>query len=299
MKWIIPLLLSLLLLAGCTGTPSTSRTEGPIPASAPAPASIPEPTSAPTPQGPFLRYSFYDQPDWQELTSGVMFEADLDQDGTAEPVSFTLRPDDEWATAITWGESTVVVSSDELVEAMVLDLDPASPFYNLLVIVDYGSDSCDTFELHPENGQLTQGAEIFCRCSWHDDALWFSEMTDFLGSAGGKRTYSGDDLSPDSEWITMTYIPTAEELETEREDLIEYWLRHTVRPVPCTIDGKPGMIPADTYLYPLRIRDDEQLAEVALLDGTVAQIACTVEDWYYYIDGLEQQEYFDNLIFAD
>ena len=40
--------------------------------------------------------------------------------------------------------------------------------------------------------------------------------------------------------------------------------------------------------------------EVALLDGTVAQIAsATGEDDWYLIDGRDMTEYFDNLFFAD
>lgn len=293
MKRIIPVLLSLLLLMGCLlipGSGTLAENAGPTPA----------PADGPQVTGPFLSYRFFEQEGWENRTSGVMFEADLDQDGVAEPVSFALRTDD-WATAITWGKSTVVLESDEFVEAAVLDLDPASPFYNLLVVVDYGSDSYVTVELHPENGKLVQGATIGGSWTWEDDQLWFFQRTDLLGTASGKRTYRGDDLHPDSEWLTMAYIPTAEELKGEREDLIEFGtLLHTIRPVPCTIDGQPSFIPADTCLYRLRFREDDALMEVALLDGTVAQIAsATGEDDWYLIDGRDMTEYFDNLFFAD
>ena len=293
MKRIVPVLLSLLLLMGCLlipGSGTLAENAGPTPAPADGPQAV----------GPFLSYRFFEQDGWENRTSGVMFEADLDQDGVAEPVSFALRTDD-WATAITWGKSTVVLESDEFVEAAVLDLDPASPFFNLLVVVDYGSDSYVTVELHPENGKLVQGTIIGGSWTWEDDQLWFFQRTDLLGTASGKRTYRGDDLHPDSEWLTMVYIPTAEELTGEREDLIEFGtLLHTIRPVPCTIDGQPGLIPADTCLYRLRFREDDALMEVALLDGTVAQIASSLsEDDWYLIDGRDMTEYFDNLFFAD
>ena len=293
MKRIVPVLLSLLLLMGCLlipGSGTLAENAGPTPA----------PADGPQAAGPFLSYRFFEQDGWENRTSGVMFEADLDQDGVAEPVSFALRTDD-WATAITWGKSTVVLESDEFVEAAVLDLDPASPFYNLLVVVDYGSDSYVTVELHPENGKLVQGTIIGGSWMWEDDQLWFFQRTDLLGTASGKRTYRGDDLHPDSEWLIMTYIPTAEELTGEREDLIEFGtLLHTIRPVPCTIDGQPSLIPANTCLYRLRFREDDALMEVALLDGTVAQIASSLsEDDWYLIDGRDMTEYFDNLFFAD
>ena len=305
MKWILPLLLAVLLLMGCVGgsdVPASARhTEAPAPTVQATEA--PEPTPAPAAVGPFSIYKFYDQPDWRELSSAVMFEADLDQNGVAEPISFTIRPDGKYAVAISWGESTVILDhTDELMETAVLDLDTQSPFHNLLVVVDYGSNSYGAIELHPENGQLVRGASFSGDCMWSENALWSYEITDFLGTAGGKRTRSGDSLTPDSQWLTMCYIPTAEELETDLEDLAAYgFVIHAVRPVPCTIDGQPSVIPVDSYLYPLRIRDDEQLIEVELLDGTVAKIACTVgnDGWPYLIDGVEQDEYFDNLRYAD
>ena len=300
-------LLAVLLLAGCTvgsDVPASSEhTETPVITS--EATETPEHTPASGALGPFIFYSFHDQPDWRELSSACMFEADLDRDGVAEPISFTIRPDGHCAVAITWGDSTIILDrTDELMEAFVLDLDTQSPFYNLLVVVDHGSDSYGTFELHPENGQLVRGASFSGSCRWSENALWSYEITDFLGTAGGKRTRSGDSLTPDSEWLTMCYIPTTEELETDLEDLVAYGdVIHTVLPVPCTIDGQPNMIPADSYLYRLRIRDDEELIEVKLLDGTVAKIACTLDKddswWPYLIDGIEQDEYFDNLLYAD
>ena len=283
MKRIIPLLLSLLLLAA-------------------VPAAAAEAAPEPQVEGPFLTYQFYEQPDWADRTRAVMFEADLDQDGVKEPVSFALDEEAD-ATAITWGDSTVILEESALfVSAAVLDLDRASPFYNLLVMVDCGSDSYVTVELHPENGQLTRGRTVCGSWEWADDALWFHEMTDFLGTAEGRRTYRGDDLTPDSQWLAMSYVPTAEELATEREDLIEFGvLLHTVRPVPCTVDGQPSLIPADAYVYRTRFRANDELVEVCLPDGTLAEIACTLGEhgWPYLIDGQDMVDCFDNLFFAD
>jgi len=295
MRRIVSLLLTLLLLSGCAAAvPAFNASSGP--------AATPAVTERAKAAGPFLQYRFYEQDNWEDLTQAVMFEADLDQDGVAEPVSFTLDHE-AWATSISWGESTVTLDvGDDLVEAAILDLDTQSPFYNLLAVLDYGSDSYVTVELHPENGQLVQGTVVEGPWEWEDDALWFFERTDFLGTASGKRTYSGDGLTPDSEWLEMCDIPTAEELAEERDDLIEFGtLLHTVRPVPCTINGQPGTIPADSYVYRLRFRYDDDLTEVALPDGTVAQIACTQGEhgWPYLIDGMDIQDCFDNLFFAD
>lgn len=325
MKRIVPLLLLLLLLVGCAGTagpvasaavratpeatsvaaPETASVAAPeiVPVAIPGATSVPVATPAPRALGPFLYYCFYDQPEWGKVTSAVIFSADLDQDGVEEPVSFALRPDDEFATAIAWGESTVVLEEgDEFVSAAVLDLDTSSPFYNLLVVIDAGSDSYVTIELHPENGQLRKGTVIDGGWTWAEDALWFEERTDFLGTAFGVRSYSGDDLVPDSEWLEMSDVPTAEELETRWESMVDVGvLLHTVLPVPCTVDGQPSLIPADSYVYRLRFRADDDLTEVCLPDGTVALIACAEDEdgWPYMIDGKDMSDYFDNLFFAD
>lgn len=305
MKRIGIVILAALLLVGCTGAvgQSDSATEAMASVSSAEEADTSQTTAVPCSSGPFLSYSFYEQPQWRELTSDTLFDADLDHNGVAEPISFSLRPDNKRGIAITWGESTVILNeSSEFVRADVLDLNTESPFYNLLVVLDYGSDSYVTIELHPENGQLVKGNSIDGSWKWDEDTFWAYELTDFLGTAFGKRAYIGDGLTPNSEWLDMCYIPTEDELETEWEHLVEDGiLLHTTEPVPCTIEGKPGFIPAGVYVYRTRIQAGEELEEVCLPDGTLAQIACTVgaDGWPYLIDGRDQQSYFDNLFFAD
>ena len=180
MKRIALFLLALLLLAGCRGTVSLAHadqtaTEAPTPTPTPAAeaAGTPPAEEAPPALRSLLRYEFGD------LSEGQMFSFDLDQDGVEETFSFALRPDDEWATAISMDDSTVVVAAgDEPVSAEILDLDPASPFYNLLLKLDYGSDSYVTVELHPEDGELVQGPMIWGSYSLHDDALQGADLHD-------------------------------------------------------------------------------------------------------------------------
>ena len=303
MKRIALLLLSLLLLVGCVGAGAQAAGLSPLQAPSDPPASTPEPQH----DGPFLSYHFYEQPNWESITSGTLFSCDLDQDGQEEPVTFQLRPNDEWATAITWnGKTTIIDGGDELVSAEVLDLDPVSPWYNLLVTVDYGSDSYVTVELHPEDGQLVLGKTIDGDYAWREGALWFSERSDLLGTNFGERSYHGDDLVPDSEWLTMSYIPTQEELETEQEELIDVGsLIHCACDVPCYIDGKLATLPQDTLLYCVRFMDPnvDLIMEVCTLDGTIAQLRFyDDEDEPHEADRIftmEIESYFDNLLFAD
>lgn len=305
MKRIILFLLVLLLTAGCRSAAPVADA-GPTATDAPACSPMPAaPADGPQVTGPFLSYRFFEQEGWENRTSGVMFEADLDQDGVAEPVSFALRPDDDWATAITWGKSTVVLESDEFVEAAVLDLDPASPFFNLLVVLDIGSDSYRTVELHPENGRLVRGRSIFGDYRITDDGLRFCERSDLLGTNFGYRTYHGDELIPDSVWLDMK-PPTEEELKADLADLIDYGaVIHCAKPVPCVIDGQAATLPAGTCLYCLRFMDPDVdlVMEVRTLEGVVAQLFFfDDEDEPHDPDRMyeyEQNEYFDNLFLAD
>ena len=135
MKRIVPLLLILLLTAGCmsaaapASAAAAAATEVPaavtIDAPAPAATAEPEPEAAPEELPSLLFYRFEDG--WPE--GSVLFRFDLDQDGMEEEFSLALRPDDEWATAVSMGDSRVILAvGDEPVWAEVVDLDPTSPF---------------------------------------------------------------------------------------------------------------------------------------------------------------------------
>ena len=304
MKRIVLLLLILLLTAGCVPrTPAAPAAPSPAEtAEAAAATEAPAPTAGLPAASSLLYYRF---PDGYG-PSGALFSFDLDQDGVAEPLSYALRPNDEWATAITWGDSTVIVAAgDEPISAEVVDLDPASPFCNLLLTLDYGSDSYVTVELHPENGQLVQGAMVNGGYHLTDSGIRFSERSDLLGTNFGYRTYHGDALVPDSVWLDMS-VPTQEELKASLESMIDIGtVIHCARDVPCIIDGKAATLPADTYLYPLRFMDPEVdlIMEVQTLDGTVARLLFYDDEDEPHepvrIYTLELEEYFDNLLFAD
>ncbi len=300
MKRIVPLFLSLLLLAGCAGGPAAqASTPAPAPVSS-GPTDAPVAEEAPPTLRSLLRYEF------TGLSAGQMFSFDLDQDGAAETFSFALRPDDEWATAISMdGDRIVLADGDEPVWAEVVDLDPESPFYNLLIVLDYGSDSYGTVELHPENGRLVRGRSIFGDYRITDDGLRFSERTDLLGTDFGYRTYRGDQLVPDSVWFDMK-PPTEEELKKDLAELIDCGtVIRCAKPVPCVIDGQAATLPAGTCLYGLRFMDPEAdlVMEVRTLEGTVARLLFyDDEDEPHDPDRIyeyEQDEYFDNLLFAD
>lgn len=301
MKRMVLFLLALLLAAGCRSAAPLGNA-GPAATDAPAPAATdaPQPEEAPPALRSLLRYEFGD------LAEGPMFTFDLDQDGVAETFSYALRPDDDWATAILMDDDRIVLADgDEPVWAEVVDLDPESPYYNLLMVLDYGSDSYGTVELHPENGQLVRGKSIFGDYRITDDGLRFSERTDLLGTDFGYRTYRGDQLVPDSVWLDMK-PPTEAELQGDLPDLIEFGtVIHCAKAVPCVIDGQAATLPAGTCLYGLRFMDPEVdlVMEVRTLEGVVARLLFyDDEDEPHDPDRIytgEQDEYFDNLFWAD
>jgi hypothetical protein len=312
MKRIVPLLLILLLTAGCmsaaapASAAAAAATEVPaavtIDAPAPAATAEPEPEAAPEELPSLLFYRFEDG--WPE--GSVLFRFDLDQDGIEEEFSLALRPDDEWATAVSMGDSRVILAvGDEPVWAEVVDLDPTSPFYNLLMVFDYGSDSYVTVELHPENGELVQGLTVYGGYRRVAGGLRFGERSDLLGTNFGYRTYRGDDLIPDSAWLDMN-VPTEEELKKDLESLIDVGtVIHCVKAVPCVIDGKKTTLPAETYLYCQRFMDPDLdlVMEVCTLDGTVAQLLFYDDEDEPHdpdrISTLDRDEYFDNLFYGD
>ena len=299
MKRMVLFLLALLLAAGCRSAAPLGNAPAPA-TDAPAATDAPQPEEAPPALKSLLRYEFGD------LAEGPMFTFDLDQDGVAESFSYALRPDDDWATAILMDDDRIVLADgDEPVWAEVVDLDPESPYYNLLMVLDYGSDSYGTVELHPENGQLVRGKSIFGDYRITDDGLRFSERTDLLGTDFGYRTYRGDKLVPDSVWLDMK-PPTEDELKGDLPDLIEFGtVIHCAKAVPCVIDGQAATLPAGTCLYGLRFMDPEVdlVMEVRTLEGVVAQLLFyDDEDEPHDPDRIytgEQDEYFDNLFWAD
>ena len=315
MKRFVFFLLAALVLTGCTGKAAPAAPSAKAETSVPSPSPVPntpgtaeEPRQNENPQK-FSSLPFYKFDDNENLcrSQGVMFSFDLDQDGAEEKLSFALRPNNEWATAVTWNGSTVIMEKgDDPVSAEVADLDPASPYYNLLMTFDYGSDSLVTVELHPENGQLVQGKTVDGGYSLQDGTLRFSERSYLLGTVFGTRIYHGDGLVPESDWLDVPGAPSKDELETNLDGLIDIGtVLHCTRPLPCVIDGHAAELPAGTYMYCIRFMDPELdlVADVCTLDGTVARLSfCNDEDEAQdpeRIYTLKLDEYFDNLFFAD
>ena len=106
MKRLLAVLGALLLMAGCRNAVSQAHAEPTAtvaPTVAPAAAKTPQPEATPPALRSLLRYEFVD------LSEGQMFTFDLDQDGVEETFSYALRPDDQWATAISMDDDRIVL----------------------------------------------------------------------------------------------------------------------------------------------------------------------------------------------
>ncbi|MBQ6332235.1 MAG: hypothetical protein IJI34_05625 [Clostridia bacterium] len=233
-----------------------------------------------------------------------MFTYDLDGDGKAEKISFKLDSKKN-RTTITAGKKSIKLEEGaELISVMLIDLDPETPYKNLVVKIDMGSDDYITIELHVENGKLVRG-ETLSSISiglGDDGVLYRVEGTDLLGTQTGRRSCHGESFTPDDEWLDVS-LPTEDDLLHYEDHLEDYgWFLQLKRELPCTIDGEAATLPEGTILYMTRFHESRRFAEVRTLDGVTAVIEFTMEEdsWPYQIDGISQDEYFVyELLYAD
>lgn len=323
MKRLCTVLLCLCLLCsvGCTGLvmPTNENTSEPIVIAADSNTPTPEPTAAQSEEPTADPY----HPDldvlpqlfnaWQDMeydeTEKEMFVFDWDFDGEEETIRVALNWE-EGTTTIADGKRSITLDNGAALSNVILiDLDPSTPYVNLVLSIDEASDDYITFALHPEGDAIAanEGKYIACSLNAETYEIVGYENCDLLGTDSGERVYAGENLTPVTEWLEC-WTPDAEELQNNRENLIEGGvLVHAVRDVPCVIDGDPDMIPAGSYVFRVRFHEDRDSIMVCLEDGRIAEIVfdgTESEDgeglcWPYLIDGVDQEQYFDNLFYAD
>jgi hypothetical protein len=305
-----------------TPEPTEAPTPEPTEAPTPEPTEVPTPEPKPTPQVIYgvpqsfkptkaikddsnlpVVYNMYTM-NPKNKKEGQMFTYDLNGDGKAEKISFKLDFNKN-RTTITAGKIKITLKDGaELVSAMLIDLDPDTPYKNLVVEIDMGSDDYITIELHIENGKFVRGETLegISVDLGSDGALHRIEGTDLLGTQTGGRPCHGEHFTPDSEWLYVSQ-PSEEDIADYEEFLGDYgWFLQLKRELPCTIDGKAATLPVGTILYMTRFHESRQFAEVRTLDGVTAMIEFTMEDggWPYMIDGVVQDDYFVyELLYAD
>ena len=242
---------------------------------------------------------------YQEVGSSVseaeIFRCDIDFDGKEEVISFRLDAENDTTTILIDDMEVLFDTSSQLTEVVLIDLDPETPWINVLVEIDWASDDYVTTEVHLENGQPVKGVQTGGIGITEDGAVIVYGESDFLGTKTFGSVATGESLTVDAEWFDCHH-PSEEEIRDEFDVLVEWGdLLHTTREVPCTINGKPAKIAKDSFIYPVRINPVEGLCEVCTLDGITAVIAFTLEEdgWPYLIDGIPQDDYFEYILYAD
>lgn len=304
-----------------TPEPTEEPTPEPTEEPTPEPTEAPTPTPEPTPQQlygapqsykpthklkkddlPVVYNMFKENPKGKK--EGRMFTFDLDGDGKAEKISFKLDHKKN-RTTITAGKKSIKLNDGaELMYAMLIDLDPETPYTDLVVSIDAGSDDYITIPLHIEKGKFVRGEALdgVSIGLGSDGVLYRSEGTDLLGTQTGSRPCHGERFTPDDEWLTVSLL-SEEDLKNYEEHLGDYgWFLKLKREMPCTIDGKDTTLPVGTILYMTRFHESRRFAEVRTLEGVTAVIEFTMDEdgWPYLIDGVSQDEYFAyELLYAD
>lgn len=238
--------------------------------------------------------------DWEQK-EGELIRFDIDSDGREETISYRMDVEND-DTIILIDEKEVLFDfSAQLTEVILIDLDPETPWVNLLVEIDFASDDYVTTEVHLVNGEPVKGVRTEGVSVDENGRVVVYFRTEFLGTRSCSCTCSGEALTPDTVWLDCWY-PSEQEIAESFDELVEFYeLQIAKRDVPCTVDGKEAKIPKDSYVYLRRINLQEKLAEICTVDGITAIVAFTEdeESWRYLIDGVSQDEYFDNILYAD
>ncbi len=181
----------------------------------------------------------------------------------------------------------------EPVNLILIDLDPADGRVNLLVSA-VTADGAFTYELHVEDGKLVCGHTVSGSCFLADSlerevtlVAWNDSLNEY-----GYREVRGEALEPVDDRLYADGVIDAILFGPGREKNIEYGiLLHLVRALPCEIDGVPGALQPEEYIY---LCDwNESMTEIgfATEDGRGITIH---PDAGLTLDGIPLAAYFDN-----
>lgn len=272
-------------------TPEPGISVSPEPSDASTPAAEPESSHEDMPQVYENGEKVYDG-----FSDTVLFRDDWDLSG--EPCEIRLAVDrEQFTVTVTDGRRTsepihpnIDLKYNGLQRAILLDLDPDTPYRDLVLVILGEEDTYFTIVMHPDGDRIAVTKRLIGECIWDGTSLIMNEWTALLGDGSGWRRYSGEELTPESDWLVC---------ESPNSIALDHvaWLK-TVRDLPCAIDGKPAVIEGGTLLYRTRFNNDAGLVEVCTEDGTIAQITFDDPD-LCTIDGVYQEEYFEYLPLSD
>lgn len=234
-------------------------------------------------------------------TDAELLTSDIDGDGKDETFSYHLNEYGEMTALYMDGEKLDIDPGNMPSHVIFVDLDPETPYANLMVTVDTGSDDYVTTEFHPENGKMVKGVEKDGIWLMEDGTLMVYERTDLLGTKEGFREVRGEQLEPVSEWLQCT-VPNLNDPAFDRDTALEIgFLLCAAKRIYVTSGGEPAVIEPGTCLYMTRFHESGRLAEICTEDGMTALITVDYlpDRFEYLINWTPQDELFENVFYAD
>ena len=257
-----------------------------------------------------MEYGFLDEgiadagPLVPEPTAATLFYADWDEDGVYEYLAYLKLPE-IGKCLISDGERTLVLSDCVSVRGFYSDLDSKSPYGNLILSTEAADGSERVYELHPEGDAIVIGKTLNGYCFVDDGTLTENEPYDLcisepspFGSARGFYTVHGDALT---QWANswehdrLALEFDGIDIQRDRDRLIkEGLLLKLKRDLPCTLNGKEGLLEAGTYVYLLSYFDTLTEAILCTEDGRGVKVTMNGDADDLRIDGIPVSDYFDN-----
>ena len=274
-------------------------TAEPVPEETETPALIAPATPVATPYEPDLSMLPIQYSNLEEEPDGTLLTVDLGFDGHAEAYRYHFDKDARKLTI--YADDTPVYEADVWLPSRIIfvDLDPETPYANILLVTDEGFQHYATTELHPEGGKLATGVTRGGIRMTDEGTLREEVWTNLLGTKSGTRPVAGEQLEPTSEWIDCEPI-TAEDWSKYRMYYYDCGIfLYTKKNVEVRINGEKAQIKKGTYLYVVRFNESNTLVEVCTEAGVHAMIEAEAKGNSFLLFGVSQDKLFENIWYDD
>ena len=244
----------------------------------------------------------------EHAEKGQLFFYDIDGDGRWDPISFYTDADGYPVIRIGETETEPLMEMGKgaiLREAILLNPHETTGDLTLaLEVKDRQIDCSNVDVLRIQNGKKTAHT-YYPNCSMRlvDGEVFFTEWCYVLGSISGTSLRQGALLRRVPPGWVETGVLDRVQNKTREEQIAFHDLIEVVRDLPCTIKDAPAVIEAGTWVYVLRWNGTRIVIRTE--DGREATLEVQTErsddGLYvarYLIDGVDAEDYFDNLDMA-